>query len=241
MPADEALWRTYSRVYDEVLNVIPYRNLLLELVDRLEIKPGVRVLDAGCGTANLLWALSHQSVSCEITGVDSSKAMLAKAREKHEKYGGIVRLVFGDLCRPPSDWAGEVVFDRIIMNNSLWVMPDPAACLESISRASMPNARIVISTPRPNPNVNELLEEHLQLSENSGIGREEALQRMLPLLQPVIRCNEALMKRYGDSGHLPSEPVLRKWLTEAGWTIEDLTTSYAGQNWLVVATKASSQ
>jgi ubiquinone/menaquinone biosynthesis C-methylase UbiE len=238
----KALWRTYAQVYDEVLRVIPYRNLLLDLVEVAEIKSGMRLLDAGSGTSNLLWALNQQDISCQVTGIDSSREMLAKATPKLKNYFAPVDLILADLNEPLITWgnANGVKFNRIIFNNSLWVLDDPMDVLRKMCAIADDGALITVSTPRPNPNVNELLDEHLQASEYAGVSREEALQQMLPRLQLIIECNERLMKIYGDDEHLPTEPQLRRWMAATGWTILELTTAYAGQNWLVVAKKATS-
>lgn len=237
MQTDEAFWRKYARIYDEVLNVIPYRNLLLEVVDRSKIEPSMKVLDAGTGTANVLWALDQQGITCSVTGIDSSKAMLAKAATKTAKYPGSVTFVQADLDDSADHWGNLGPFDRFIFNNTLWLLKNPTQALQKMRNLAAAGARLVASTPRPGPNVSELLEEHLLLSENAGVPREEALQRLQPLLQPLMECNEILMKRYGDSYHLPNEPLLRSWFEDSGWKITDLTTAYAGQNWMVTAIK----
>jgi ubiquinone/menaquinone biosynthesis C-methylase UbiE len=232
---DETLWHDYAQVYDEVLNVLPYRNLLLELVGHAAIGNGMRLLDACCGTGNLLWALNQQGVNCEVTGIDSSPDMLERVRPKISHYAGSVNLVEADMDAPVDKWGTKDKFDRFIFNNCLCLIKEPSEVLKKAAAIARPGAILVASTPRPNPNINELLEEHLQLSEEAGISREDALQRMMPKLQPILACNERLMKRYGDSYHLPSEPKLREWFNDSGWEITELTTAYASQNWLVAA------
>jgi hypothetical protein len=64
------------------------------------------------------------------------------------------------------------------------------------------------------------------------------MQQLVPLLPPLLKCNEMLMARYGDSYHLPSETQLRNWFKDSGWELDDVRLTYAGQNWLMVATKA---
>ncbi len=232
---DEALWRGYSRVYDEVLKVIPYRNLLLDVVEHAQAKDGLRVLDACCGTFNLLWALQEQRLRCHVTGLDYSDAMLEKATRKLPKYDGQAELVKANLDEPVGSWGVTGPFDRIIFNNSLCLLNDPAQALQKAAALAADNARLVMSTPRPNPNIQELLDEHLQLSEGNGLTREEAMQQLMPRLQPLLKYNEMLFARYGDNYHLPSESQLRHWFKNSGWRILDIDLAYAGQNWLVTA------
>ncbi|MBW4061051.1 methyltransferase domain-containing protein [Candidatus Saccharibacteria bacterium] len=240
MRYDHELWRDYARVYDQILTILPYRNLLLEVVDCASIDSNMRVFDGCCGTGNLLWALGEQKVRCRVTEVDYSEEMIAKAQLKVAGYGGEVELVRANLDNPTADWGVSGKFERFIFNNSLAFLNDPAKILQGAAELATDGAILVASTPRPNPNITELLEEHLQLSENMGMTREDTLQRMLPLLQPVIKCNERLMQQYGDSYHLPNEPQLREWFKASGWHITDIGTTYAGQNWMVAAVKGSS-
>ncbi len=236
---DEAFWRRFAQVYDEVLNVLPYRNLLRELVMRSQIKDNMRLVDACCGTGNLLLALNSEDVKCEVTGIDYSGDMLAKAGPKVQSYKGTAKIVKADLDDDVKTWALDGKYDRFIFNNSLCLLQEPSQVLKKMATVAADGAVLIASTPRPNPNINELLEDHLKLSENAGISREDALQRMLPKLQPLLECNEQLMKRYGDSYHLPTEPQLRGWFKDSGWDLTELTIAYAGQNWLISATKTA--
>ena len=47
------LWNLYARCYDRITGLLPYQEMLDEVVAALELKPGMRVLDAGCGTGAL--------------------------------------------------------------------------------------------------------------------------------------------------------------------------------------------
>lgn len=238
MEDSRPLWREYSKVYDEVFSVLPYRSLLLELVDALELTGSSSILDVGCGTGNLLWALKDQGVKCHWTGLDFSKEMLAKAADKAADYAGKTDFINADLNAPLADWSLPTHYDRIICNNVLWAIEDPTAFLKKLSEAARVGALLVVSTPKPNADINELLDEHLHMSEAAGLGREEALAQMMPRLNQVLKCNELLFRRYGDDRHLPREHTLRQWFADAGWSIYSVTKTYAGQNWCVVAQKS---
>lgn len=72
--------------YDEVLDIV------VEIVD---ISPGNMVLDIGTGTGNL--ALRCLARGAEVVGLDPSKRMLAKAREK---VGDDPRAIFHQVDEP---------------------------------------------------------------------------------------------------------------------------------------------
>ena len=47
-----------------------------------EVRPGLSVLDVGCGTGNVLVEVLAREATAEVTGVDLSTAMLRRAEAK---------------------------------------------------------------------------------------------------------------------------------------------------------------
>lgn len=45
-------WGLYARLYDTLNLLEPYKKLHREVLEKLELKSGERILDAGCGTGN---------------------------------------------------------------------------------------------------------------------------------------------------------------------------------------------
>jgi ubiquinone/menaquinone biosynthesis C-methylase UbiE len=88
-----------------------------------------RVLDVGCGTAviGLLFAeMGHQ-----VTGVDLSEAMMAKARGKADAQNLPIELKTGDAERLPfSDGSFDVVVNRHLV----WTLPHPENALKEWHR-----------------------------------------------------------------------------------------------------------
>nr|MDP9327241.1 methyltransferase domain-containing protein [Actinomycetota bacterium] len=52
------------------------------VVDRLDLRGGERVLDAGCGTGKVTTMLRERLPNGEIVALDASAAMVARARER---------------------------------------------------------------------------------------------------------------------------------------------------------------
>lgn len=71
----------YDRISDRYGEAFPHKEGQLACGDWLlaKLRPGARVLDVGCGTG-LPSALQLTRGGCEVTGVDISPAMLARAR-----------------------------------------------------------------------------------------------------------------------------------------------------------------
>ena len=84
--------RRYNRlasiyVFFEWLFWLP-RGIRPRAVERLNLKPGDRVLEVGCGTGrNLVFLSRAVGPDGRVYGVDISEGMLAKARETCEKNG----------------------------------------------------------------------------------------------------------------------------------------------------------
>jgi len=96
--------RRYDRlasiyVFFEWLFWLP-RGIRPRAVERLNLKPGDRVLEVGCGTGrNLVFLSRAVGPDGRVYGVDISEGMLAKAREACEKNGCTnVRLIQSDAA-----------------------------------------------------------------------------------------------------------------------------------------------
>jgi ubiquinone/menaquinone biosynthesis C-methylase UbiE len=77
----------------------------------------------------------------DVTGIDLSPEMLAKARLKLDLCPATVKLIQGDA---QSLLVDEASFDAAILNLILSVIPDGNACLQSSLRALKPGGRAVV-------------------------------------------------------------------------------------------------
>ncbi len=133
---NQFIYRLWAPVYDSTVNrlFMPGRRRAMQLLD---VKPGERVLIPGVGTGADLALLP---LGVDVTGIDLSPAMLAKARLKLDRCPAAVRLIEGDaqtlLVEPVS-------FDAVMLNLILSVIPDGNACLQSALRALKPDGRVV--------------------------------------------------------------------------------------------------
>ena len=76
----DRFWNTYSTYYDSLYRLMPYRKLLWDAFEALELEPGLRVLDAGCGTGNLEHFIAQKGdPSVRIDAIDFASAMLERA------------------------------------------------------------------------------------------------------------------------------------------------------------------
>ena len=129
------IYRTWAPLYDAVMRPI-YGAARRRSIALLELRPGESVLIPGVGTGLDLPLIPP---GLQITGIDLTSQMLARAREKLQ--GREVKLCemnaqaleFPDYC-----------FDAVILNLILSVVPDGAAAFREAWRVLRPGGRVVI-------------------------------------------------------------------------------------------------
>ncbi len=126
-------------VYDRVWSRYVERTLD-ELLARVPLRPGLRVLDVGCGTGALEYRLLLQCPDLEIVGVDVSSGMLAKARAKFPDAPNVtfVRARAERLPLP------DASFELILSSSALHYFSDPAEALREMRRVGVSGGRVAI-------------------------------------------------------------------------------------------------
>lgn len=101
------------------------------VMDLLAAKPGERILDLGCGDGPIAAAL--QDFGCDVTGVDASSDMVAKARAR----GVRAEVMDGERL------SFDAAFDAVFSNAALHWMTDADAVVAGVARALRPGGRFV--------------------------------------------------------------------------------------------------
>ncbi|MGW2644347.1 class I SAM-dependent methyltransferase [Streptomyces sp. NPDC001393] len=95
------------------------------------------VLDLGCGTGSLSLLAAEQGH--RVTGVDSSPAMVERARAKLAGRDAVI--LRGQAATPP---VGEQRFDVVLVRHVLWTLPEPARILRHWRDLLRPGGRFVL-------------------------------------------------------------------------------------------------
>ncbi len=158
------LWSQYSRFYDSVYHLMPYRSLLWDSYQALELGPGMKLLDAGCGTGNFECFIAEKNAPpVEIEAVDFSPAMLEVAKKKCGALGN-VNLACKDLNSdlPYSD----ATFDRIVSINVWYALEETDRTMREFLRVLKPGGILVLTSPAPHFKITALLVDHFRRVRN---------------------------------------------------------------------------
>ncbi len=116
-------------------------------LDLLAIKAGARVLDLGCGLAQLTRAMARAAGRRgKVIGIERSEDQLAEANRQADAAGerGIIELRQGGAPELPlneDEWGTfDVVHARFLLEH----VPDPASVVRAMVRAARPGGRIVL-------------------------------------------------------------------------------------------------
>jgi SAM-dependent methyltransferase len=161
--------------------------LLTVRFDRLEVGPGDRLLDLGCGGGRHAFEAMRRGAT--VTALDADAGELATAAAwmaamaaedpATQRQGGAGHVARADArCLPFAD----ATFDRIIAAEVLEHIPDDVAAMAELARVLRPQGTIAVTVPRWGPElVNWVLsdEYHLVPGGHVRLYRRRQLRRRL--------------------------------------------------------------
>jgi ubiquinone/menaquinone biosynthesis C-methylase UbiE len=108
----------------------------------LALRPGLNVLDVGCGTGDFLRLLAPIVSPGKAVGVDLSETMIAEACQRCAENVDNLSFRVGSVMELPFPVAS---FDRVFATQLLLHVPDPLQALVEIKRVLAPSGVISIS------------------------------------------------------------------------------------------------
>jgi ubiquinone/menaquinone biosynthesis C-methylase UbiE len=113
-------------------------------IDLLDVRPGDRVLELGCGAGCGLLLASARANAGHVIGLDLSRAMLRSAARRNDaaRRTGHLDLIRADLTALPI--AAQRV-NKIVSIHTLYFWPDPLAVFTDLSRVLTPGGTVVIT------------------------------------------------------------------------------------------------
>ncbi|MBN2493788.1 MAG: class I SAM-dependent methyltransferase [Deltaproteobacteria bacterium] len=122
-----------------------HRAVTARMLEALDLRPGDRVLDLGCGQGRVALALLR--AGCRVTGLDVSRGSLESLSERVEQLG--CREAFEALCLPAEELDARGRYDAVIGRGILHHLERPVEVLERVHRALISGGRAVFLDPNP--------------------------------------------------------------------------------------------
>lgn len=234
-------WNQYAKSYDALNKLRPYSDMLDQVT--MEVR-GSRepILDAGCGTGNLIQRLV-QLTSGTIVGIDASEEMLTRARQK----GMGVQFIRSNLdaCLPFKSGT----FCAITCVNALYALLSPLETLRRFARLLCDDGLLVITTPKYGYENGLILKSHCGSIKSDSYWcathkdrqREEDLIReaagsdevFTRELIEIARFNRVITRE--NSFHFLTARQLVDIVEKAGFVVHRISDTYAEQNHLLIA------
>jgi SAM-dependent methyltransferase len=190
-------------------------------IDSLQLRAGMRVLDAGCGTGEALgWLAAAVTPGGLTVGVDLS------ASHVHAAGAGLPPaslLIQADLRRPP---LAPAAFDLVWSVNTIHHLPDPLAGTRALAALLRPGGRLALGQSSILPDMYFAWDARLERAvtdavrayyrERYGLSEQDltALRGIFGLLHAAgllsIRLRTFVIER-----RAPLDPQTHQWLVEA--------------------------
>lgn len=165
-----------------------------------ELRPGMRLLDVGCGPGSITVDLARAVAPGEVIGVDAAEAVLDEARGAVEAAGDVrVTLRQADVMALPFA-AGS--FDVVHAHQVLQHLPDPVGALREMRRVTRPGGLVAV--------------RDVDYATMTWAPASDGLSEWLDLYREVARA---------DGGEPEAGRHLVGWALAAGFEGQDLTVS----------------
>ncbi len=115
-----------------------------EFMGRIELRPGMKVLDAACGTGNL--AVIAARAGCITSGLDIASNLIAQARERARQEGLHIAYTEGDAEAMPYP---DASFDAVVSMYGVMFAPRPERVASELQRVVKPGGLIALANWTP--------------------------------------------------------------------------------------------
>ena len=136
-------FQSLTRLYDPVLRAtLKEDRFKRALVEQAGLRPGMRVLDLGCGTGTLTLLIKQAYPGVELVGLDADPETLQIARAKAEQAGLDIRFEQGMAQSPPFPPGS---FDRVTSSLMLHHIADKRAVLAALRALLRPGGELHVA------------------------------------------------------------------------------------------------
>ena len=138
LPHRSRIYSDLSGFYDHVFTHV-FARRIHQVVDKLSIQPGARILEVGIGTGLSIDAYPRHA---EVTGIDLSQEMLDRCAQKMDpERHGHIKLQQMDALDLKFE---NGHFDYVLAYHVVTVVPDPSKLLDEMIRVCKPDGQIIV-------------------------------------------------------------------------------------------------
>jgi SAM-dependent methyltransferase len=139
------------------------------VVDRLDPKPGQRLLDLACGTGAVAELAAARGA--DVVGVDIAPALIEQARQRAAERGLQIEYLVGDAEALGVDSAS---FDLVASTCGIMFAPDHEAVARELARVTKPGGRVALACWTPESGLAQLfgVMRPFQPAPPAGVGNQ---------------------------------------------------------------------
>jgi len=169
-----------------------------------------RMLDLGCGPADICIRLATALPGWEITALDAGENMLREAARAIAAAGRRKQIALR-LARLPDPGLEQAGYDAVISNSLLHHLPDPLTLWQAVAQAGRPGAAVMVmdlARPASEDDARALVETHA--ADAPAILQEDFFNSLLAAYAPA---EVARQLRQAGLSHLALDlPSDRHWI-----------------------------
>jgi ubiquinone/menaquinone biosynthesis C-methylase UbiE len=219
---------------DRLPGLVAIRRAMREAMD---VRPGMRVLDAGCGIGLEARRLAAEHLDAHVVGLDRNGELLDVARSRSEMQTGNLEWVEGDLVDLP---VADASFDVVRTERVLMYLPDPpfAEVVDRLVRVLRPGGRLVLfeldygATILPEAGHDSAVVRRAHAALERSLPQPWAGRRLPELLaerEPLdvtaspysFAVSEPVWQRIVHDTLHEADPVLSPWLADSAQRVAD--------------------
>jgi len=181
-------------LYDPFLWLLGADKAKQPLIEQAEIKPGLRVLDIGCGTGSMAVLIKRMHPEAEVVGIDPDPSALSVCKSKTNRAGLSIEFDRGFADHMPyADASFDRVFSSFMFHHL--AADEKSATLGEIRRVLEPGGSLHLLDFVREHSVHSRTKEHGQLIHRHGSVAERIEGRMTSLMDEAGFVDAKELKR----------------------------------------------